>query len=60
MRFFGFVIGVMLVCVGFWLGGFDFNERGFDAVACLLIALFVGALFASAITALDLDDDFFS
>ena len=28
----------------FWLGGFDFNERGADAVFCAFISLFAGAL----------------
>lgn len=28
----------------FWLGGYDFNERGHDAVACLFLAITVAVL----------------
>ena len=39
--------GLIIVPLLFWLGGYDFNERGKIAVMCAM-----GALFASAIGAM--------
>ena len=47
MRFAGFIIGVMLTSTGFWLGGFDFNERGNVAVLMYLTCLLSGVMGAA-------------
>ena len=35
----GATIGALLSLCFFWLGGFDFNERGIDAVVCSIITI---------------------
>ena len=38
----GFGVGCLVVIVGFWLGGFDFNQRGDKLVSAYLLAFMVG------------------
>jgi len=45
IRLIVFIIVVLATVFAFWLGGFDFTERGPTAVVCYLAALFIG-LFA--------------
>jgi uncharacterized membrane protein YiaA len=50
MRFIGFILGVMTTVIGFYLGGYDFNERGYVAVnlyVCAIAFGILGAVFAS-------------
>jgi len=42
MKFIGFILGVALVIIGFYLSGFDFNTRGEDAVAVYVLSLIHG------------------
>lgn len=35
--------GLILVPLFFWLGGYDFNQRGEPAVTCALLTLLVAA-----------------
>lgn len=37
------VASMALVIAGYWLSGWDFNERGQKALECFLMALVVGA-----------------
>ncbi len=47
------LIAAIGVCFGFWLHGFNFDERGAMAIGCYLSALFAAA-FAVAFTALSM------
>lgn len=38
------IVNIILTLFLFWLGGFDFNERGEVAVICFLFSFAVGAL----------------
>jgi heme/copper-type cytochrome/quinol oxidase subunit 4 len=38
----GFALGFLLTTIMFWLGGFDFNERGAVAVVWLTCSLTFG------------------
>ena len=44
MKFIGFIIGVMLTVIGFWLSGYDFNERGDVAVRMYLTCILSGII----------------
>ncbi len=44
MKFIGFIIGVMLTVIGFWLSGYNFNERGDVAVNMYLTCIFSGII----------------
>ena len=46
MKFIGFIIGVMLTVIGFWLGGYNFNERGDVAVHIYLTCILSGIIMA--------------
>jgi len=41
----GFLFGAMLVCLGNWLGGYDFDQRGHIAVMCYILCIAIGSLF---------------
>lgn len=45
MRFIGFIVGVMLTLIGFWLYGYDFDQRGDLAVSVFFCSLLIGAYF---------------
>ena len=49
----GIVMG-LLVLLGFWLGGFDFNERGEKAVICMMMVMTLGSLVFCAFMASDI------
>ena len=40
----GFALGFLLTTIMFWLGGFDFNERGVMAVVWLIYSLAFGCM----------------
>lgn len=44
MKFVGFIFGAMLTAVGFWLSGYDFNERGDAAVSMYLTSILSGII----------------
>ena len=44
--FVGFILGILLVCITFWLGGFDFNERS-PITVLLFIWSSIGGYFGS-------------
>ena len=44
IKFVGFIIGIMLTAIGFYLGGYDFNERGYVALNLYFAALILGVL----------------
>jgi hypothetical protein len=44
MNFVFFIIGFVLSCICWWLGGFDFDTRGSDAVNCFATSLGSGVL----------------
>jgi hypothetical protein len=48
-----FTASAGVVCFLFWLGGFDFDQRGQPALACALCALLAG--FIATGISLDLD-----
>ena len=50
-----FFIGFILPAVCFWLGGFDFNERGADAVLCFILCLIFGVVSSACPALRDLD-----
>lgn len=47
MNFIGFIVGVMLTVIGFWLSGYDFNERGDVAVRMYLTCIWSGIIMTS-------------
>ena len=38
----GALIGILIMLWIFWAGGYDFNERGHDAVFCTLFSMVGG------------------
>ena len=46
-RIFCFILGAGLVAAGFWLHGFDFNERGGEALTVYLMGLLVGGFLSA-------------
>ena len=44
MKLAGFIIGVMLTVIGFYVSGYDFNERGYVAVNLYIGSLIFGIL----------------
>ena len=46
-EFVGFIFGVAVVCIAFWIYGFDFDKRGELALNCFAISLLVGIGFAA-------------
>jgi uncharacterized membrane protein YiaA len=43
-----FLVGVLISLAMHWLGGFDFNERGFLAVRCAILSLLIGIISLAA------------
>lgn len=54
MKFAGFIFGVLLTVIGFYLGGYDFNERGFIALNLYINTIIFGII--GAIVASTLED----
>jgi hypothetical protein len=42
-KIFRFVAAVVAVTLVFWLGGFDFNERGWQFSVWFLVSLYLGS-----------------
>jgi len=51
-----FVLAVLSVTIMFWLGGYNFNERGFAATGWFVLCLFMGGL-AFTLAAIEVDDE---
>lgn len=43
----GFVAGAVVATLGAWIGGFDFDQRGPDALGVYMAALFCGSVGAA-------------
>ena len=37
------VLAALLVPLGYWIGGYDFDVRGAEAFMCYLLSIYVGA-----------------
>lgn len=52
----GALLGFIATTLGYWLAGYDFNERGNWALGWYLVSLLV-AFFAAGFAAIDVADD---
>ena len=53
MKIAGFIFGVILTVIGFYLGGYDFNHRGDTAIVAYVGSLIFGALSAILFSTFD-------
>lgn len=51
----GALVGILVILWIFWAGGYDFNERGVDAVFCTMFSIGGGALGVIAVKAMELE-----